>query len=164
MSKTSDFSHLIDLSAYPLDRPRSLPYQRLLDGVQADLERDGCAVLKGFVRGTALPDLVAEADRAAPNAHRSFNRTNVYFSKDDPSLPPDHPARQFYDRSNAFVPADNFGSDSLLRSIYEWPAFEGFVQSALGEARFYRYADPLADVIVNVVEEGGGFPWHFDTN
>ncbi len=31
-------------------------------------------------------------------------------------------------------------------------------------ARNCASADPLADVIVNVVEEGGGFPWHFDTN
>lgn len=29
---------------------------------------------------------------------------------------------------------------------------------------FYPYADPLADVIVNLAEPGDGFPWHFDTN
>ena len=29
---------------------------------------------------------------------------------------------------------------------------------------FYRYADPLADVIINTADEGEGFPWHFDTN
>ncbi|MEQ3727021.1 MAG: hypothetical protein ABNH38_06370 [Tateyamaria sp.] len=29
---------------------------------------------------------------------------------------------------------------------------------------FFRYADPLADVIVNAAAEGNGFPWHFDTN
>ncbi|MCE2517821.1 MAG: hypothetical protein J4F41_08330, partial [Alphaproteobacteria bacterium] len=34
----------------------------------------------------------------------------------------------------------------------------------LEEPKFYRYADPLADVIINMAEEGGGFPWHFDTN
>ena len=90
--------------------------------------------------------------------------TNVYFTQDDPSLPETHPMRRFYDRSNSFVPADNFADDSILRAIYEWPAFPAFIQAALDEEKFYRYADPLADVIVNVVEEGGGFPWHFDTN
>ena len=29
---------------------------------------------------------------------------------------------------------------------------------------FYRYADPLADVIINMADAGNGFPWHFDTN
>lgn len=61
-------------------------------------------------------------------------------------------------------PADHFGADSRLHALYEWPAFAPFIQEALGEARFHRYADPLADVIVNLAEEGGGFPWHFDTN
>jgi len=111
-----------------------------------------------------MPELVAEGDRVSAAAHRSYNRTNVYFTADDPSLPADHPERRFYDRSNAFVPADNFGPDSILRAIYEWPAFAPFIQAALEEEKFYRYANPLADVIINVVEEGGGFPWHFDTN
>ena len=41
-----------------------------------------------------------------------------------------------------------------------------FIRTALEEPadRFFRYDDPLADVIINMVEEGQGFPWHFDTN
>ena len=62
------------------------------------------------------------------------------------------------------MPADSFGADSALRALYAWPAFAPFIQEALGEPKFYRYADPLADVIVNLAEPGGGFPWHFDTN
>ena len=62
------------------------------------------------------------------------------------------------------MPADNFGPESGLRAIFQWPPFRAFIQAALGEEKFFPYADPLADVIVNAVEEGGGFPWHFDTN
>lgn len=154
---------LIDLRRYPIDSsgPR---FETLLRQVRHDLDTEGCAVIKGFVQSAAVAQLVEEAERVAPHAHRSFNRTNVYFTKDDPALSRAHPARQFYDRSNAFVPADNLGSESLLRSIYEWGPFRSFVQAALRETDFHAYADPLADVIVNVVEEGGGFPWHFDTN
>lgn len=43
-------------------------------------------------------------------------------------------------------------------------AFVPLIQEALGEEHFYPYADPLADVIVNLADEGAGFPWHFDTN
>ncbi len=159
-----DVTGYLDLERCPIDRPGSPGYDALMAETRGALGQDGCAILKGFVRPDRIADLVAEADRVAPAAHRSFNRTNAYFTKDDPSLPESHPARRFYDRSNAFVPADNFGSDSILRAIYEWPAFAPFIQSALEEERFYPYADPLADLIVNVVEEGGGFPWHFDTN
>ena len=159
-----DPTRYVDLARYPVDRPDSPDYAALLASVRAKLAADGCAVLKGFVPASRIGDLVAEGDRVSPAAYRSYNRTNVYFTKDDPALPENHPKRRFYDRSNAFVPADNFGPDSILRAIFEWPAFAPFVQAALQEERFYPYADPLADVIINVVEEGGGFPWHFDTN
>ncbi len=139
-------------------------YSVLVDQLRADLQADGCAVLKGFVGPERIADLVAECDRVAKHGHRNFNRTNAYFTQDHPDLPASHPLRRFYDRSNAFVPADKLGADSIIRAIYEWPPFALFIQAALGESRFYRYADPLADVIVNLAEAGGGFPWHFDTN
>ena len=153
----------IDLDRFPIDR--SGPgREALIDEARAAIDSVGCAVLKGFVRAERIADLVAECDRTAQYGHRNFNRTNPYFTQDRPDLPSSHPLRRFYDRSNAFVPADHFGEDSILRAIYEWPTFAPFIQEALGEQRFHRYADPLADVIVNLAEEGGGFPWHFDTN
>lgn len=154
----ADVTDLIDLDRYPLEDAG------LIARTNAQLADDGCAVLKGFIRADRMDALVAEAEASAAYGHRNFNRTNAYFTKDDPSLPETHPLRRFYDRSNSFVPADNFGPDSLLRQIYELPAFTGFIKQALGEENFHRYADPLADVIVNAAEEGGGFPWHFDTN
>jgi len=159
-------SSLVDMGRYPLDCPGSASFSTMISGVRDQLYEDGCAVLKGFVHEDGLKALVKEADRVAGKAHRSFSRTNAYFTKDDTSLPPSHPMRQFFDRSNGFIPADNFGPKSPLRKIYEWDCFMPFVQSALEEPedRFFRYDDPLADVIINMVEEGDGFPWHYDTN
>lgn len=154
----------VDLGRYPIDRQGSSALAALLSNVRAQLDDDGCAMLPGFIRTERVGALVAEAERVADRGHRSFSRTNAYFTQDDPRLPESHPLRRFYERSNAFVPADNFGADSILRGLYEWPAFPAFIQAALEEERFFRYADPLADVIVNMAEAGGGFPWHFDTN
>lgn len=156
-------SDLVDLDRYPINEPGPRR-NAVIAEARAAIDAVGCAVLKGFVRAECLPAIVAECDRTAQYGHRNFNRTNPYFTADRDDLPASHPLRRFYDRSNAFVPADHFGDDSLLRALYEWPVFAPFIQQALGEARFYRYADPLADVIVNLAEEGGGFPWHFDTN
>ncbi len=154
----------IDLDRYPIDRAGTAEHAELISRLRDQLRLDGCAVLPGFIRSDRIGALVAEADRAAPNGHQSIEHTNPYFTNDRPDLPADHPLRRFASRSNAFVPADNFGADSILRAIYEWAAFAPFIKDALNEDRFYRYADPLADVIVNAVEEGDGFPWHFDTN
>lgn len=157
-------AELIDLERYPLDRPESEAFAALLAQVRQDLDRDGCAVLKGFLRPSGIAAGVAEAERASVHAHRSFNRTNAYFTQSDPSLPPDHPVNRFYDRSNAFVPADSFAPGDALRTVFDMPGFDPFIKAAFRQDRFFRYADPLADVIVNMAVEGNGFPWHFDTN
>jgi hypothetical protein len=156
-------SSCVDTERYPIDAPGARR-EDLIARLQAELNQNGCAVLKHFVREKRIAELVAECDRVADRGHRNFNRTNPYFTADRPDLPETHPLRRFYDRSNAFVPADNFGPESSIRAIYEWPPFAPFVQATLSEPRFYRYADPLADVIVNLAEAGSGFPWHFDTN
>src|SRR5262249_6809557 len=97
----------IDTGRYPIDA-EGPERAALIARLRAQLDDDGCAVLKGFVRAERIPALVAESDRVAPFAHRNFNRTNPYFTRNKPELPASHPLRRFYDRSNAFVPADNF--------------------------------------------------------
>ena len=153
----------IDLNGYPIHRDGPAR-DELLDEVRADLARDGCAVIKGFLTPAGIAALAAEADSVADRGHRSFGRTNAYFTKDDPSLPMDDPRRRFFDRSNCFIPADNFARNGALRQIHDFAGFDAFIRDCLQEKAFYRYADPLADVIVNMAEEGAGFPWHFDTN
>ena len=122
----------IDLGRYPIGDPDTAGYRRLVSEVRSELAEDGCAVLRGFIRGERVGDLAREAEAVAGKGHRSFCRTNAYFTKDRPDLAESHPLRRFYDRSNAFVPADNFGADSILRAIYEWPHFPAFIQAALG--------------------------------
>ncbi|WP_272007219.1 HalD/BesD family halogenase [Roseovarius sp. ZX-A-9] len=160
---TQDASQMINLSLYPIHR-HGPERDAVLERVRADLAEDGCAVIKRFLTPAGIAALTAEADAVAEKGHRSFSRTNPYFTQDDPALPEDDPRRQFYDRSNAFIPADNFAKGAPLRSIYDFPGFDDFIRDCLQEEAFFRYADPLADVIVNMAEAGNGFPWHFDTN
>jgi len=154
----------VDLDRHPIDCPLSPDYRALIQELRVGLWSAGCASVPAFFRARSLDKLIDEADRVASHAHRSFNRTNPYFTADDETLPELHPVRRFYERSNSFVPADHFDEQSILRCIYEWPPFMAFIKDCLEEPAMYRYADPLADVIINVVEEGEGFPWHFDTN
>ena len=156
-------SEYVDLIRYPIHEVGPAR-KALIKESNLAIKDDGCVVLKGFVRQERISELVAECDRVESRGHRNFTRTNPYFLNDREDLPLTHPLRRFYDRSNAFVPADNFGSESILRAIFDWSAFSQFIKEVLGEENFFPYADPLADVTVNLAEEGGGFPWHFDTN
>lgn len=163
LSVESSSAELINLETYPINQ-QGPARDALIREVRAQLDEDGCAVLKSFLTPRAVALLAAEADSVAHLAHRSFNRTNPYFTADDPTLPTDDPRRRFFDRSNAFVPADNFLPSGPLRQIHDFPAFDPFIKACLDQKAFYRYADPLADVIVNAADAGEGFPWHFDTN
>ena len=154
---------LINLDRYPINQPGPAR-DALIAEVRASLADDGCAVLKQFLTPEGVAHITREADQVADKAHRSFGRTNPYFTDDDDSLPVDDPRRRFFDRSNAFIPADNFLTTGALRCVHDFPAFDPFIKDCLEEEKFYRYADPLADVIINMAEEGNGFPWHFDTN
>ncbi|NKB52929.1 MAG: hypothetical protein GKR97_12010 [Rhizobiaceae bacterium] len=156
-------AEMIDLERYPIDQ--SGPARdRTISAVRQDLTRDGCAVLKGFVKPEGVQHLCREAESVRDRGHRSFNRTNPYFTADDPTLPDDDPRRAFYERSNNFISADNFERAGPLRVVHDFHAFDPFIRDCLQARYFYRYADPLADVIINMAEEGEGFPWHFDTN
>ena len=126
------YRDFINLAAFPID-DEGPTLQARIDEARAALAKDGCAVLKEFLSPAGIEALTREAEHVAPNAHRSFNRTNAYFTKDDPTLPPDHPKRQFFDRSNAFVPADNFPKDGPLRQVQDAPGFDAFIQQCLEE-------------------------------
>ena len=154
---------LIDLERYPI-HIASTHREAILADVRESLAQDGCAVLKGFLTPKGISALTEEADSVADQAHQSFSRTNPYFTKDDPTLDPQDPRRRFFDRSNAFIPADCFEHEGALRQVHDFKGFDRFIQECLKEQDFHRYADPLADVIVNMATEGAGFPWHFDTN
>lgn len=158
-------SDLIDLDRYPIATPGPAR-DAVLAQVRGDLEARGCAVLKDFLTPAGITAAVAEAESVADKGHRSYSRTNAYFTKDDPTLPENDPRRQFFDRSNAFIPADNFPKEGPLRTVFDTQGFDTFIRECLQEpeGKFFRYADPLADVIVNAAWEGNGFPWHFDTN
>jgi hypothetical protein len=156
-------SDLIDYRRHPIHETGARR-DALIARMREDLARDGCAVVSGFLTETGIAAVAAEAQGVAHKGHHSRSRTNAYFTRDDPGLPADDPRRQFFDRSNAFVPADNFRKDGPLRTIHDSPGFDDFIQACLQETAFFRYADPLADVIVNAAGAGNGFPWHFDTN
>jgi hypothetical protein len=156
---------LINYDSYPI-ATHGAQRDDILTQVRDSLDALGCAVLKGFLTPAGIDAAVAEAERVAEKGHRSYSRTNAYFSAEDPSLPENDPRRRFFERSNAFIPADNFETGGALRTIHDSAGFDAFIRECLQEPedRFFRYADPLADLIVNAAGEGNGFPWHFDTN
>ena len=162
--KSTRVPKLINLCEYPINQPGKR-LNSVIDKVRDDLNKDGCAIIRRFLSEKGISELVKEAENVAHCAHHSSSLTNAYFTEDDPSLPTSHPKRQFFERSNALIPADNFLKSGALRSVFDHDGFDEFIRRCLNEPKdkFFRYADPLADAIINLAREGNGFPWHFDT-
>ena len=130
---------LIDRDRYPIHQ-NGPARDALLSKVRADLAQDGCAVIKGFLTPAGVAALAEEAEGVADKGHRSYNRTNAYFTADDPSLPEDDPRRRFFDRSNAFIPADN--SPDRGRCAPSMTATGSMISSAIAFRRTGSTATP----------------------
>tara|TARA_X000000950_G_C13391686_1_gene448491 strand:+ start:90 stop:413 length:324 start_codon:yes stop_codon:yes gene_type:complete len=76
---------LINLARYPIHQNGAARDQIIAD-VQQQLADTGCAILKKFLTPKAIERITHEADNVSAFAHKSYNRTNAYFSADDPAL------------------------------------------------------------------------------
>lgn len=155
---------LIDLDRYPISKLEHEQGRKLIEACRRQLADDGCVVLKQFVPEEALARLERETERLSPEAHYNQNETNPYNSDGDPALPATHPKNRFADRTNGFVAGDCIGDDTIIRQVYESPAFQRFIATVVGMDEIHEYADPLAGLVINVLREGCQHPWHYDTN
>lgn len=161
---TSSLEGLVDLERFPLHDLENAAGRRLIDDCREQLAQDGCVVLKRFVPEAALAQLEQETERLSPEAHYNQNETNPYNSDGDDALPASHPKNRFDDRTNGFVAGDRIDDQTIIRQLYRHPDFQRFIASVVGMETIHEYADPLADLVVNVLREGCQHPWHYDTN
>ena len=159
-----DLEACIDLESYPIDKLDTKAGSALIERCRRQLADDGCVVLKDFVRPSMLARLGTETERLAPDAHINATETNPYNSAADPALPPEHPKNRFDDRTNGFVAGDRIAQGTILRTIYHDDEFKAFIAAVVGASEVHEFADPLADLVVNVLKEGRQHPWHFDSN
>jgi hypothetical protein len=152
---------IIDLDRYPLDRPHTPDWSALVAACRADLARDGMFNLDGFMRPDALAEAVRDlAPRFATEAFTHARRHNIWFKRDLPDLPPDHPARAEMETKSRTLCGDQIGG--AVRRLYDWPDFAVFLAAVMDKPALHRMADPLACVNAMAYGAGEGLNWHFD--
>ncbi|WP_067895993.1 HalD/BesD family halogenase [Nocardia vaccinii] len=155
---------VIDTTRYPLREPRSVAWDEVVGAARAELGRDGCCVLRGFIRPELLEALRTEGVALAPQAYYRVEQVNAYNIPLDADLPPDHPGRIVLERGNAFVARDLIPPEALIQILYGSPLFRRFLADCFELPELHEFADPLAGLCLNVVSPGMSHPWHFDTN
>lgn len=157
-------SDIVERERYPIDRLESVETRRLIDWCQTELRTQGAFSLPGFLTSRGLAECVLNATAIAPEAYYSSDRHNPIFSKDDPSLPSEHPWRHFESKQVGFVGNDMIAPDAVVQRLYDWPVLTSFLAATLGYGTLHTFADPVAALSINVMGEGDHLGWHFDTN
>ncbi|WP_261843286.1 HalD/BesD family halogenase [Aliamphritea ceti] len=156
---------IIDHQRYPIadtDRPERAA---LIEKIQKDLAKDGCAVVKNFLSETGLRDMLNEAQERKDQAYYSEKKAcNVYLGDGDPELSEEHPRNVFLPRTNGFITADLLTEDTAARILYHWEPLTRFLADCLGKKELFIYDDPVSNMIVNLGKPGQQFNWHYDTN
>jgi hypothetical protein len=160
----ASIEHIIDLERYPIYDLNHPDTRAVIEACQARLDYDGCALIKDFIRTESLDRMRAESERLYDQTYWSESSHTPYFTKDDPSLPEDHPKRVFQKRSSGYINSDILETGSDLRAIYDSPIVTQFIGECLKVSPLYTWADPLACNPYSLMDEDNYFPWHFDGN
>jgi len=159
-----NLSNVVDLNKYPIGDLYSPKIKRIIENCRTELERDSCSVIPNFILPNSLDVMRKELEQQLDEVYMSKESVNAYlYSKDDPTLPKDHPKRIFMRRFNGYLNSDCFLENSEIKFLYKTEELLKFISACLGISPIYRWADPLACHAYNVMETDGILPWHFDS-
>lgn len=151
-------SQIVNLSANPLGDAAFIARSR------QTLEQCGALVLPGFLQPAAL---AAVRQEGVENSHAAFyaaNQHNVYLKPQDPELPTHHARNRLVTSSKGCITDEEIPAGSPLRTLYDSPAFQGFLCAVLDEPQLYPYADSLSSINLHYAHTGQELGWHFDNS
>ena len=86
---------IVRLEQYPIHRPASPEYERLVKAARASLNSSGAFVLEGFLLPQAVAAILDQSDSMAEAAFVSSQPHNVFLVPGDPAFPADHARNRF---------------------------------------------------------------------
>jgi len=155
---------IINLETYPINNTESIKYRELINYTRKQLNEDGCCVLSNFIKPNSIQRMKGEVDKKLNKIYFTNDKHNPYFTKDDKTLPEDHPKRIFSIRQSGYLNSDNLEKDSDLNKFYDLEEMLKFVSDSLEVFPLYKWADPLGKNPYSVMHTDHYFPWHFDGN
>ncbi|MBT8434021.1 MAG: hypothetical protein KJN95_05145 [Gammaproteobacteria bacterium] len=155
---------IVDLDRYPIRDLDSPTGSEFLAQCRATMRLHGYCSLDGFIRESALAQMVSEVNAILPQSRKHTIRRNVYGSEDDPGLPASHPIRRFQAHHPRQLADDQIPSDSLIQRLYQNDVLTRFVAEVQEKAELYRYADEFQALNIVAIDPGEWHAWHFDYN
>ena len=92
---------IVDLDQYPIHNLNSPIIKKLIERCKRELEENSCSTISNFILPQSLDVMRSELEKQLDEVYMSKESINAYlYAKDDPSLPKDHPKRNFMNRYN----------------------------------------------------------------
>ena len=111
---------IVDLEKYPIHDLNLKKIKELIKKCKSDLDQFSCATIPKFILPKSLEIMNMELKKKIQEVYMSKKSINAYlYSKDDPTLPKDHPKRIFMDRDNGYLNSDVFSKNSEMKFLYE---------------------------------------------
>ncbi|MGB3147136.1 MAG: hypothetical protein WBA91_05185 [Paracoccaceae bacterium] len=112
---------IIDLERYPLDQPGSPAWAKLVARAKKDLATHGMFNLEGFLKpDRVMADVARLKPLFATESFRHARRHNIYFRKEVPKLPANHPALAEVEAIGHTLCAVQLGGSTVLQ-LYDRP-------------------------------------------
>jgi len=153
---------LVNLDEYPIADPESPAFAALVKRIATRYASDGTCLLPGFLKPEAVALMASEATVAAGESFRCDGTHNVYLESDNADLPADHPRRRREATCLNVVGCDQLAANGALWTLYNWDPLRDFLGKVLGYDPFYRFADPIGALTINVMNAGDRHGWHYD--
>jgi len=154
----------IDLAKFPIHDLEGRGGQSFLARRREEINGTGACNLQGFIKEGAIDELAQEAQALFEFGYRKDSRRNAYFTKDDTSLPSDHPLRAFFPLKMSQVAKDLISDTAVIRQLYDWDPLTEFIRRVVGLDQLYRNADPFLALNLTYLSQGDVQPWHYDHN
>jgi len=159
-----NINEIINLEKYPINDIGSLEYKELTNYTRKQLNEDGCCLLPNFIKPDSIRRMKNEVDKNLNKIYFTSDKHNPYFTKDDKTLPEDHPKRIFSVRQSGYLNSNDLETESDLNKFYDLEEMLKFTSDSLEVFPLHKWADPLGKNPYSVMHTDNYFPWHFDGN
>lgn len=152
---------LVNLDAYPLDRPTSTEYKQLITQQKESLATHGIVNLEDFLTSEGVDLFTQEIHDRSDVAFHNISERQPYGYDRSSEYDDDHP-RNSFGRTESHRLARHHFANTKLDELYCWQPMQRFMADITSQSQVYLSGDPSNGLVVQVYKEGNGQAWHFD--
>ena len=162
MMATDYLESLINTKKYPIIENHSANYTKLVKFKREEFAETGVCLFSDFLLPKATKKMCQEVHEIVDQAHECHETHNCFLGRVESQTSPDEIRSIAQTTSLGVIGFDQLTEGGSLVLLYQNDKIRTFLGDILGFREFYRLADPIGAMTVNVMNSGHSHGWHFD--